>query len=70
MHYSRIEYTNCGEKMHHRFAETEYEPEFEPIAKIIAKRGFSPKIICESRGSQTIDAISMQNIYIDALKAG
>lgn len=68
IHYSRIEYTNCGEKMHHRFSEKEYEPEFEPIVEIIAKRGLTPTIICESRGSQTFDAKSMQDIYLNALK--
>ncbi len=62
-HYSRIEYTNSGEKKHHCFAETEYEPEFEPIAEIVAKRNLSPIIICESRGSQTLDAVEMQKIY-------
>ncbi len=62
-HYSRIEYTNAGEKKHHCFSETEYEPEFEPIAEIIAERGLSPIIICESRGSQTLDAVQMQEIY-------
>lgn len=61
-HYSRIEYTNAGEKKHHRFDETEFEPEFEPIAEIIAKRGLSPIIICESRGTQTRDASEMQKI--------
>lgn len=61
-HYSRIEYTNAGEKKHHCFSETEYEPEFEPIAEIIAKRKLSPIIICESRGTQTRDAVEMQNI--------
>ena len=62
-HYSRIEYTNAGEKKHHRFDETEYGPEFSPIAKIVAKRGLSPIIICESRGTQTQDAKEMQKIY-------
>lgn len=61
-HYSRIEYTNAGEKKHHRFDERQYEPEFEPIAEIIAKRGLSPTIICESRGTQTRDAVEMQKI--------
>ncbi|MBE7032234.1 MAG: endonuclease IV [Ruminococcaceae bacterium] len=71
-HYSRIEYTNAGEKKHHCFAETEYEPEFEPIAEIIAKRDLSPIIICETRGTQTRDAVEMQKIcrrYKDAYKA-
>ncbi len=61
-HYSRIEYTNAGEKKHHRFDETEFEPEFDPIAEIIAKRNLSPTIICESRGTQTRDAAEMQKI--------
>ncbi len=61
-HYSRIEYTNAGEKKHHRFDETEFEPEFDPIAEIIAKRNLSPTIICESRGTQTRDAAQMQKI--------
>ncbi len=71
-HYSRIEYTNAGEKKHHTLAEAEYEPDFEPIAEIIAKRNLSPVIICESRGTQTRDAVSMQEIcrrYEDDFKA-
>lgn len=67
-HYSRIEYTNSGEKKHHRFDESEYEPEFEPIASIVAERKLSPTIICESRGSQTFDAVKMQEIYRRACK--
>ena len=71
-HYSRIEYTNAGEKKHHCFSETEYEPEFDPIAEIVAKRDLSPIIICETRGTQTRDAAEMQSIYRryqDAYKA-
>jgi len=62
-HYSRIEYTNSGEKKHHRFDEKEFEPEFDPIAEIVAKRKLSPIIICESRGTQTRDAAAIQDIY-------
>lgn len=62
-HYSRIEYTISGEKKHHRFDEREFEPEFEPIAQIVAMRDLSPTIICESRGSQTRDAVEMMKIY-------
>lgn len=62
-HYSRIEYTNSGEKAHRCFEETEFEPEFDPIAQIIAERDLSPVIICESRGTQTRDALKMQEIY-------
>lgn len=62
-HYSRIEYTRAGEKKHHTMAETEYEPDFEPIAELIAERNYTPRIICESAGTQTKDACSMQKIY-------
>ncbi len=71
-HYSRIEYTNAGEKKHHRFDETEYEPEFTPVAELVAKYDLSPTIICESRGTQTRDAVEMQKIcrrFEDAYKA-
>lgn len=70
-HYSRIEYTRAGEKKHHTIAETEYEPDFEPIAELIAERGLTPRIICESAGTQTGDAVLMQEIYRKNLeKAG
>lgn len=67
-HYSRIEYTNSGEKKHHTMAETEYEPDFEPIAEIIAERGFHPIMICESAGTQAEDAIKMRDIYLSYLE--
>ncbi len=63
IHYSRIEYTNQGEKKHHTFAEKEFEPEFSPIGEIIAKRGYTPVVICESAGTQTMDSIELKKIY-------
>lgn len=62
-HFSRIEFTAGGEKKHHTYADTEYGPDFEPIAEIICKRGLSPVIICESRGTQAEDARTLQDIY-------
>ncbi len=62
-HYSRIEYTNAGEKKHHTFGDTQYEPEFEPLAELLAERGLSPRIICESAGTQTEDSVELQKIY-------
>ncbi|MCI5893622.1 MAG: TIM barrel protein [Clostridiales bacterium] len=66
-HYSRIEYTRAGEKKHHTMAEKEYEPDFEPIAELIAERNLTPRIICESAGTQTADAVYMQNMYREFL---
>lgn len=68
IHYSRIEFTNAGEKKHRCYSETEYGPEFYPIAEIIAKRGLSPTVICESRGTQTNDAIELMKLYKKELK--
>lgn len=67
-HYSRIEYTRAGEKKHHTMAETEFEPDFEPIAELLAERGLTPRIICESAGTQTSDAAQMQEMYRAHLK--
>ena len=67
-HYSRIEYTNAGEKKHHTFDETEYGPEFSPIADIMARRGATPRIICESAGTQTRDAVRLKELYMNYMK--
>lgn len=67
-HYSRIEYTNAGEKKHHTYAETEYEPEFAPLADLLAERGLTPRIICESAGTQTEDAVTIQNLYQERME--
>ena len=68
IHYSRIEYTNAGEKKHHTYAETEFEPEFTPLAEIMAERGAAPRIICESAGTQTKDAQELKRIYMNLFK--
>lgn len=65
IHYSRIEFTNAGEKKHRCYSETEYGPEFWPIAEIIAERGLCPTIICESRGTQSDDAIKLMECYLE-----
>lgn len=64
-HFSKIEYTNAGEKKHLTFEDTEYGPDFLPLAKVLAKRGASPTIICESAGTQSVDALEMKKVYMD-----
>lgn len=64
-HFSKIEYTvNGGEKKHLTFEDSEFGPEFEPLVGLILSRGLSPRIICESDGTQAEDAAFMKNIYI------
>ena len=62
-HFSKIEYTRAGEKMHRTFAEAEYGPDFGPLAELLVEKEMSPRIICESRGTQDIDAKEMMEIY-------
>lgn len=67
-HFSKIEYTKAGEKKHLTFEDTEYGPDFLPLAKVLARRKSSPVIICESAGTQSIDALEMKKIYEECLK--
>lgn len=67
-HYSRIEFTNQGEKKHHTFLDTEYGPEFDIIAEAIVKMKLTPTVICESRGTQTRDALLLKKIYEEKRK--
>ncbi len=66
-HFSKIEYTKSGEKKHLTFEDTVFGPEFEPLAEAIAKDGYSPRIICESDGTQAVDALAMKRMYLSAI---
>jgi deoxyribonuclease-4 len=63
-HFSRIQFTEKGgEKCHLTFEDTLYGPEFAPVAELCYKKGCRPVFICESRGTQAIDACKMKEIY-------
>ena len=62
-HFSKIEYTDAGEKKHLTFADHVYGPLFEPLAEAIAREKVCPRIICESAGTQAEDAKFMKNTY-------
>ncbi len=59
-HFSKIEYTKAGEKKHLTFEDTVFGPAFEPLAEAIVREGLCPRIICESDGTQTEDALFMK----------
>ncbi len=67
-HFSKIEYTNSGEKRHLTFADTIYGPEFEPLAEAIVREGVAPRIISESDGTQAEDALTMKKMWQEAIK--
>ena len=63
IHFSKIEYSAKGEVRHLTFEDKRYGPEFEPLSNALKKLGLEPYIICESAGTQDIDAVKMQKIY-------
>ena len=66
-HFSHIQYTEPGgEKCHLTFADTEWGPDFEPLAELIAERDLAPTIICESAGTQAEDAAAMKRMTEEA----
>jgi deoxyribonuclease-4 len=67
-HFSKIEYTRAGEKMHRIFADKDFGPDFYPLAEILVEKDMSPRIICESRGTQASDAKEMLKIYNEKRK--
>ena len=64
-HFSRIEFPpNGGEKRHRTFADHGgFGPDWTPLAREVARRGWSPTFICESAGTQAEDAVEMKRIY-------
>ena len=63
IHFSKIEYTAGGEKKHLTFADTVFGPEPAPLMTLLAERGLTPTVICESDGTQTADAATMHKEY-------
>ena len=62
-HFSKIEFSASGERRHLTFADIVYGPDFEPLMEAIAKDGYSPRLICESAGTQAEDALAMKRYY-------
>lgn len=69
VHFSRIEFTKGGEKMHHTFADTQYGPDFLPLGQLIAERGYTPVLICESKGTMAEDAAAMRKMYEQSINS-
>lgn len=68
IHFSKIEYGDKGEIKHLTLEDTEYGPEFEPLAKLIDEYKLTPTIISESKGMMMEDAIKLKQIY-DSVKS-
>ena len=67
-HFSKIAFTpNGGEKVHLTFDQTDFGPDPAPLMAELARRGWSPTIICESAGTQDVDALAMKELYLKRL---
>ena len=62
-HLSKIEYTSSGEKRHLTFEDTVFGPDYEPFVEAIVKERLTPTVICESAGTQSMDALTMKTLY-------
>ncbi|MBE6759386.1 MAG: endonuclease IV [Ruminococcaceae bacterium] len=63
IHFSKIEYSKGGEVRHLTFGDERYGPDPAPLMEELARRGMTPTVICESDGTQTDDALEMQELY-------
>ncbi len=68
IHFSSIEFTKGGEKRHWGF-HNDYGPPHQPLIQWIVEHKLTPRIICESAGTQSEDAKTMQDFYNALLKS-
>lgn len=61
-HFTRIEYTDAGERKHHVLMETEYGPPLEPLLEALVECGWDATIICETPFLEK-DALVMKQNY-------
>ena len=64
-HFSKIEWTDKGEKRHLTFEDSIFGPKYEHFMEAIIKGGYSPTVICESAGTQAEDALTMKKYYME-----
>lgn len=68
VHFSQIEYSAGGEVRHLIFSDNKgFGPDYHPLMELFAERGMEPTVICESAGTQSQDALTMQRAYEKAL---
>lgn len=66
-HYSCIAYSKGGESKHLTFDNGAFGPDPVLFAKTIAQLGVAPTVICESAGTQDVDAKFLKAVYTEAL---
>lgn len=67
IHFSKIEFTKIGGEKRHWTFNDPFGPPHELLIELCAERGYTPRIICESAGTQAADAKIMQDLYFTLL---
>lgn len=71
IHFSKIAFTpRGGESKHLTFDQAEFGPDPIPLCRCLARRGWFPRVICESAGTQDVDALAMKRAYLQARDEG
>ena len=68
VHFSKIMYSAKGEVKHLTFDDDVYGPEYEPFIDAVLKLGLEPYVVCESDGTQDVDALAMKRYYREKTK--
>lgn len=63
VHFSKIEYGLKGEIKHLTFDDQVYGPDFKPFISVIKDLKLEPYVICESNGTQDVDALALKKAY-------
>jgi len=66
-HFTKIEYTEKGERRHHVLDETKYGPDFQLLAEVIAEYNLRPVMICETP-ILDVDAVKMRDTLKKVMK--
>ena len=66
-HFSKIEYTDKGERRHHVLDAARYGPDFEMLAEVIADFDMRPVMICETP-LLDVDAVKMRDTLREIVK--
>ena len=63
IHFSRVEFGRGGEKKHWTYSDTQFGPDFNPLAQAVLALDIEPVIICESRDTMAEDALTLKRLY-------
>lgn len=66
-HFTKIEYTDAGEKKHHILSDENFGPSLTPLLELISENGFNVTLICETPHLD-IDALEMKKEYSSIVK--